>query len=79
MRHHKVHVSKRGFRVGGVAEFDIRRLLLQDDFARLGDGLLTCAVVVIELERTQWEAVAIRQQHQDDTRSERAAAACDNN
>ncbi|MNY30430.1 hypothetical protein D3C86_1645390 [compost metagenome] len=61
MRHHKVHVGKGRFRVGGVAEVDVRSLLLKDDFARLGDGFLTCAVIVIELESAQREAIAIRQ------------------
>lgn len=59
MRHHKIHIGKRRFRVSGVAEFDLRRLLPEDDFARFGDGFLTCAVVVIELQRAQRETVTV--------------------
>lgn len=59
MRHHEIHIGKRRFRIGGVAEFNFRSLLLKDDFARFGDGLLTRAVVVIELQGAQRETVTV--------------------
>ena len=59
MRHHEIHIGKRRFRIGGIAEFNLRRLLLNDDFARFGDGLLTRAVVVIELQGAQRETVTV--------------------
>ena len=59
MRHHEIDIAKRRFRIGGVAEFNLRSLLLKDDFARFGDGLLTRAVVVIELQGAQRETVTV--------------------
>jgi hypothetical protein len=34
MRHHEIHIGKGRLRIGGVAEFNLRRLLFEDDFAR---------------------------------------------
>ena len=59
MRHHEIHIGKGRFRIGGVTKFNLRRLLLKDDFTRLGDDLLTCSVIVIELQRTQRETVTV--------------------
>ena len=60
MRHHEINVGKGRLRVSGVAERDIRRLLFENDFARLGDGLLTRAVVVVKFQRPQREAILVR-------------------
>ncbi|SAI21286.1 Uncharacterised protein [Enterobacter cloacae] len=59
MRHHEIHIGKGCFRIGGVTKFNLRRLLPEDDFARLGDNLLTCSIIVIELQRTQRETVTV--------------------
>ena len=59
MRHHEIHIAKRRFRIGGVAELNLRRLLPEDDFARFGDGFLTCAVVVIKFQGAQRETVTV--------------------
>ena len=59
MRHHEIDIAKGRFRIGGVAEFNLRGLLLKDDFARFGDGFLTRAVVVIELQGAQRETVTV--------------------
>jgi hypothetical protein len=40
MRHHEIHIGKGRFWIGGVAKFNFRSLLFEDDFARLGDGFL---------------------------------------
>ena len=60
MRHHEINVGKGRLRVGGIAEFNLRRLLFEDHFARLGDGLLTRAVVVVKFQRPQREAILVR-------------------
>ena len=60
MRHHEINVGKGRLRVGGVAERDLRRLLFKDHLARLGDGLLTRAVVVVKFQRPQREAILVR-------------------
>ena len=59
MRHDEINIGKRRLRIGGIAELNLRRLLFEDHFARLGDGLLTCSVIVIELQRTQRETVTV--------------------
>ncbi len=78
MRHDKINIGKRRLRIGGIAELNLRRLLFEDHFARLGDGLAR-AVVVIKFQRPQRKTILVCQQHQDNARGEGAAAACDNN
>ncbi len=56
VRHHEIHIGKRRFWIGGVAKLNLQCLFLKDNFARLGDGFLTCAIVVIKLQGTQREA-----------------------
>ena len=79
MRHDEINIGKRRLRIGGIAEFNLRRLLFEDHFARLGDGLLARTVVVVKFQRPQRKTILVCQQHQDNARSEGAAAACDNN
>ena len=79
MRHDEINIGKRRLRIGGIAEFNLRRLLFEDHFARLGDGLLTRAVVVVKFQRPQRKTILVCQQHQNNARGEGAAAACDNN
>ena len=59
VRHHEIHIGKRRFWIGGVTKLNLRCLFLKDNFARLGDGFLTCAIVVIKLQGTQRETVTV--------------------
>ena len=77
VRQHEVDIGERCFGVGGVAELDVRRVLLQVDLARLGDDLLTFGVVVIEHDLADREPVALFEQHQRDTRGKGGAATGD--
>ena len=78
MCHHEINIGKRSFGIGGVTKLYLRRLLFEDDFTRLGNHLLTRAIVVIKFQRTKRETVLICQQHQHDARRKGTTTTCDN-
>lgn len=78
VRHDKINVAERHFRIGGVTKRNVRRSLFKDDFTGFSNHFLPRTIVIIKFQCTKRETVLIRQEHQHDAWRKGASTACDN-